>query len=531
MSDHPPTGWNDVLLELVSQITSDLARDAMAELASFHGEAKAQDARAWAESVAASTLRSLGDAAGNEAAVAPFVDLFSRGASAEEVLRGVGLARRHFLRASLRALPGLADATEGIERLSACFDAVSVAVGRHRDASMEAQRVEGAARFRNLLAALGNIVIVLDGEGRIYEWNPCAEAMYGYSRDEVIGENYFAMFLPPDVQASVREDTRKVLSGTPTRDGENTVLSRDGTSRVVRWNVDRLLDGGGRPIAVVASGTDVTEHRMAQKHLERREAEVQAILDNAPITVFVKDLEGRFTFTNRDFDAIFDHSRGWAVGKKDADFLPAEVVAQNRDNDRAALEAGHALESEELIPGKDGMHVYMVSKFPLLDASGAPYAVCGIALDITARKRAEEERAALADRIIEAQHEALRALSSPLLPIANGVVVMPLVGAIDAVRAALVQETLLAGVGQHQAEIAILDITGIDEIDAAVASGLVGAAQGAALLGAEVLLTGVRPAAARTLIELGVDMRGIKTLSSLQQGVTHAISRSRRRSR
>jgi rsbT co-antagonist protein RsbR len=115
------------------------------------------------------------------------------------------------------------------------------------------------------------------------------------------------------------------------------------------------------------------------------------------------------------------------------------------------------------------------------------------------------------------------------LPIAPGVVLLPLVGAIDAGRAALVLETLLEGVVAHQAEVAILDITGVRTVDAEVANGIAQAAKATALLGAEVVLTGVRPAAARTLVELGVDMREIVTLSSLQQGVAHAIRRSRRR--
>ncbi|MRG96254.1 PAS domain-containing protein [Polyangium spumosum] len=283
--------------------------------------------------------------------------------------------------------------------------------------------------------------------------------------------------------------------------------------------------------ALATSGHDATVHRQNLDRLERSRAEVQAILDNAPIVVFVKDLDGVFTFSNRQFDENCNLPRGWILGKRDGDFLPPETVKQNRDNDALALAAGRPLESEEIIPTAEGTRIYMVSKFPLFNTNGEPYAVCGVSLDITARKQAEEERAQLAKDIIDAQHVALRALSTPLLPIARGVVLMPLIGAIDATRAALVLETLLDGVGAHQAEVAILDITGLREVDADVASGIVQAAQAAALLGAEVVLTGVRPAAARALIELGVDMRGLKTLSTLQQGVTYAITRSRARAR
>lgn len=265
--------------------------------------------------------------------------------------------------------------------------------------------------------------------------------------------------------------------------------------------------------------------------LERSEAMLRAIVDNAPVSIFVKDLEGRFTLTNPIFDDGFPFGRGFAIGKRDADILPAETALQNCTNDQSALSAGAPIAREEHIPLRSGMRIYLSSKFPLFDAQGKPYAVCGIASDITALRRAEAERARLQVQIIETQRETLRELSTPLLPIADGVVLMPLVGAIDEGRSALVLEALLEGVSAHRAEVAILDITGVHTVDAAVATGLVHAAQAAGLLGAEVILTGIRPAAARTLVELGIDMRGIRTLSSLEQGVAHALTRSGRRAR
>jgi rsbT co-antagonist protein RsbR len=383
--------------------------------------------------------------------------------------------------------------------------------------------------MRGLLDAIGNVVVILGEDHRIVAWNTEAERIYGCPREEALGKDYLEAFLPEEVRPEVTADIRKVLAGHSTPSYVNRVVSRDGTERIMHWSVGRLLDEEGRPAAIVASGYDVTELKAYRTQLERSQAELQAILDNAPIVVYVKDLEGRFTFVNRGFDELFAFQKGFVVGKKDADFLPPEVAEQNRKNDRAALRAGRPVESEETIPGKDGVHVYLASKFPLVGADGVAYASCGVAADITSHKLAEEERAMYQAQIIEAQRTALRELSTPLLPIAPGVVLLPLVGAIDAGRAALVLETLLEGVVAHQAEVAILDITGVRTVDAEVANGIAQAAKATALLGAEVVLTGVRPAAARTLVELGVDMREIVTLSSLQQGVAHAIRRSRRR--
>lgn len=404
------------------------------------------------------------------------------------------------------------------------------AIGRSSATPAAAPRGDSDVRFRSLVAAINSVVVILGEDYRILEWNPEAERVYGWSRDEVLGKDYLEMFLPEDVRPAIEADLRKVLGGEETRGFENPVVSRDGTPRIVQWNVRRLPDGEGQT-TVLACGHDITEHRRSRERLERSEAELKAILDNAPITVFAKDLAGRFTMTNRNFDDAFPFGRGFALGKMDADFLPPEVARQNRTNDLIALEKDAPIEFEEHVPVREELRSFLGFKFPLRDAQGRPYAVCGIMSDITALRRAEEERAALQLRIIEAQREALRDLSTPLLPIAGGVVLMPLVGAIDEGRAALVLEALLEGVVAHRAEVAILDITGIHTVDADVARGLVQAAHAAGLLGAEVILTGVRPAAARTLVDLGIDMHGIKTLGSLEQGVAHAIARSGRRAR
>jgi rsbT co-antagonist protein RsbR len=386
--------------------------------------------------------------------------------------------------------------------------------------------LESDDRLRDLLDAIGNVVMILAEDGRILAWNRAAEHVYGWPRDEVLGRDYVEMVLPEAERAAVIADMRKVLEGEETQDFDNPVVSRDGTLRILRWYVRRLLDEAGKTRVIVASGYDITRHKLNQEQLARSQVELQAIIDGSPVVLFVKDLEGRFILTNHSFDSGFPHATGFAIGKKDADLLPPEVAEQNRTNDQLALAARAPVRFEERIPIKGVFRTFSASKFPLFDARGEPYAICGIASDITELREGEEERSRLQAQVIEAQREALRELSTPLLPIAGGVVLIPLVGAIDEGRAALVLETLLEGVAAHRAEIAILDITGVRTVDASVALGLVRAAQAARLLGAEVILTGVSPQAARTLVELATDMRGIKTLSSLEQGVELAMKRA-----
>lgn len=139
--------------------------------------------------------------------------------------------------------------------------------------------------------------------------------------------------------------------------------------------------------------------------------------------------------------------------------------------------------------------------------------------------QANQERAQLQEQIIQMQAAALAELSTPLIPFTNEIVMMPLIGAIDSQRAQRVLEALLQGVAEHHASIVILDITGVAVVDTSVANALIQAARAVRLLGAEVVLTGIRPEIAQTLVGLGADLSGIVTRGSLQSGIAYAMTK------
>jgi PAS domain S-box-containing protein len=119
--------------------------------------------------------------------------------------------------------------------------------------------------------------------------------------------------------------------------------------------------------------------------------------------------------------------------------------------------------------------------------------------------------------------ETIRALSAPAVPILEGIIVMPLSGEIDSERAQRILGNLLEGIGDHQAKIAIMDITGVPVVDTAVANHLIRAARAALLMGCRPLLVGIRPEMAQVIVELGIDMSGLVTFSDLQSGVEYAL--------
>jgi PAS domain S-box-containing protein len=149
--------------------------------------------------------------------------------------------------------------------------------------------------------------------------------------------------------------------------------------------------------------------------------------------------------------------------------------------------------------------------------------------DISARQQAEAEKLAYleerqrAHQHILQQQAAIDNLATPLIPIADQVVLMPLIGMLDTQRSEQVIAVLLEGIAAHRAQVAILDVTGVLIIDTPAANALIRAAQAVRLLGTELVLTGIRPEVAQTVVGLGIDLRGTVTASTLQAGVTYAL--------
>lgn len=273
-----------------------------------------------------------------------------------------------------------------------------------------------------------------------------------------------------------------------------------------------------------------TRHLADLKALRQSQHLLNAVLENSSSVIYVKDTLGRYILINRRAEQLLRRPRAEILGRSDAELFPAqspesaESAESASRRDRAIVSRGEPEDYEEQVRDADGtVRDFLTTKFPLTDASGAVTGVCGISTEITERKRAAEERAALQQQVIEAQRAALRELSTPLIPLAEGVLAMPLIGTIDAARAAQILDTLLDGVAAQRARVAILDITGVRLVDAQVASALLNAARAVRLLGAHVILTGIRAEVAQALVHIGADLGDLTTRSTLQSGIASAL--------
>lgn len=128
------------------------------------------------------------------------------------------------------------------------------------------------------------------------------------------------------------------------------------------------------------------------------------------------------------------------------------------------------------------------------------------------------------ERAFEDQGRLLQELSAPIVPIHEGVLVLPLVGAIDSRRATQIMESVLEKIVEYQADVLIMDITGVPIVDTGVANYLIQMARAVTLLGARVVLVGIGAEIAQTVVQLGVELRDITTLANLQAGIAYALA-------
>ncbi|ASF37970.1 RsbR protein [Halobacillus halophilus] len=133
------------------------------------------------------------------------------------------------------------------------------------------------------------------------------------------------------------------------------------------------------------------------------------------------------------------------------------------------------------------------------------------------------------EHIVSLQRVALQELSAPLIPVMENITIMPLIGTIDTERAKQIMENLLDGVIKHNAEVVLIDITGVPVVDTMVAHHIIQAAEAVRLIGSRCILVGIRPEIAQTIVNLGIDLGKFPTKSSLRKGFQTALELTNRR--
>jgi PAS domain S-box-containing protein len=248
--------------------------------------------------------------------------------------------------------------------------------------------VESEERYRSLVTATSQLVWVSNATGSeittLSDW----QAFTGQTAAQVTEWGWLNT-IHPDDQARVRQCFQEAVQQKKLYETEYQIKVADGTYRHVAVRGVPILEDDGSIREWIGICIDISERKWAEGALRQSQEQLQAILDNAPAVVYLKDLEGRLLLVNRSYEQLTELDRAQVLGKTDAELFPPDLAAVYRANDRAVLEQKMAIQSEETAPSSKGIFTYLSLKFPLLDADGVPYALCGISTDITDRKQAE----------------------------------------------------------------------------------------------------------------------------------------------
>ncbi|MGB9631922.1 MAG: PAS domain S-box protein [Chloroflexaceae bacterium] len=386
-------------------------------------------------------------------------------------------------------------------------------LGMYEDITEQKRQEDELRTFKLLVENAPDGIGIADANLTLTYANPAFVGMLAYP--DLVGKTVMEITHPDDLQL-LRSLPAQVTQGDTTPVTIRYVR-RDGATVTVHASALALRDDKGNLIGYASINRDITAQLAAEESLRASEQRNRALLNAIPDLLFVLNPDGVFLDFKADHsgDLLLPHEA--FLNRKVSEVLPPHLAEQILTHIEA-LKRTHTMQTYEYqVVVNDELRDFEVRMVPSDDD------VLVLARDITKQRRAERERQAMQEQIIEAQQATLRELSTPLMPIADGVVAMPLIGTIDTLRAQQIMDALLQGIADHHARVAILDITGVKVVDTQVATALIRSAQAARMLGARVVLTGISPEIAQTLVHIGADLREMITKPTLQQGIAYVL--------
>jgi PAS domain S-box-containing protein len=301
-----------------------------------------------------------------------------------------------------------------------------------RRRSAEKALRQSESRYRSLYHHTPAMLHSIDPEGRLLSVSDYWVEVMGYGRDEVIGKPLTHFLTPASRRHAEQEVFPRFFQDGFCKEIAYQFVKKDGRIIDVLLSGIADRDASGRIQRSLAVSIDVTERKRAEealhlakeelsrysRELERqvakRTGEITSILRYTPAVVYMKDHDGKYMLVNSRFEVLFHVNNAAVLGKTDGDLLPEEVAEQFRQHDEHVLKEGCSLHVEEQIGHGDGMHTYLSVKFPIYTGSGEIRGMCGIASDITAVKKAQEQLRRLSGSIMANQEKERAAIAREL---------------------------------------------------------------------------------------------------------------------
>lgn len=264
---------------------------------------------------------------------------------------------------------------------------------RVRDRTEELEQT--TTRLRTFVQTAGTILVVLNQEYRIVEWNEEAEKIFGWQRDSVLGEDYFLLFVAPSNREDLKDIFNKTLNqGQVQRNLETKILTADGSERTLLWNINRFTDNHGQGIGIIACGQDIEEVRLAQLRWKLSEERFRSIFNQAAVGIVQVSLPGKLVLANDKFIQLLGFDRNDLVDVDFHSLIHPDDVSATLTDLSYLLNANQAtFEREVRIRCNSNSHdcfLWINLNMSVVWVAVEPSYFIAVINDISDRKKAEE---------------------------------------------------------------------------------------------------------------------------------------------
>jgi len=362
-------------------------------------------------------------------------------------------------------------------------------------------------------------VIEFTPDGTIVRANNHFLATVGYSLEEIQGQHH-SLFLKAEEAAKPEyKDFWAALASGVAQSGRFQRLAKDGTTVWLEASYTPVLDDRGQTVSVIKFAHDITQARTAAI---ADAARLAAIERSTAVIEF--DPEGNIMHANALFLAAVGYTESEIKGGHHRMFVtPEEAQSAEYAGFWRSLAAGEVKAGQFQRIGKGGRPVWLEASYnPVFDLEGRVVRVTKFATDVTEKVESARlteialEKAREAERIREELDRTLQEMSTPVMPIWDAILLLPLVGVVDSARTDDVMRKSLERISETRSKVFILDISGVPAVDTAVANQLLKITKATLLMGCETIISGLSPAIARTMVDLGVDVGEVRTTATLR---------------
>ena len=351
-------------------------------------------------------------------------------------------------------------------------------------------------------------IIEFNLDGTVVSANENFLNIFGYELDEIVGKHHRMFCDPAYVETDAYDEFWKKLGRGEYHAAEFKRIAKGGREIWLQASYNPVFDKDGNPVRVMKFATDVTASKL---QIAEFEGKIRAIERAQAVIEF--ELDGTVITANENFLDIFGYSLDEVVGKHHRIFCdPGYAESPEYTQFWQKLGRGEYDAGEFKRISKDGAEIWLQASYnPIFDMDGRPLKVVKFASDITAE--------------VQKRSIALLEMSTPVTKIWDGVLFAPIVGIIDSKRSVDIMNKALSSIAETRAKTLLLDIGGVAIVDTAVANHLIKIAKAAVLMGCNTIISGISPAIAQTIVELGIDLGSIQTTSTIESALRDSITR------